>query len=55
MLFESCGFAEYTFRMVSDRTPESAAACYRQLTDPEQRRRFRELGALLMAARRPAE
>lgn len=54
-LFESCGFQEYSSRLIPDRTPESDAPYYRQLTDPDQRRRFREFGALLMTARRPQE
>ena len=54
-LFESCGFQEYAFHMIPDRTPDSDASYYQHLTDPEERRRFRELGALLMTARRPEE
>jgi ubiquinone/menaquinone biosynthesis C-methylase UbiE len=54
-LFEGCGFEEYSFRMIPDRTPDSDAACYGRLTDPAERRRFRELGALLLTARRPRE
>ena len=54
-LFEACGFEEYSFCMVPDRTPDTDAAYYGRLTDPAERRRFRELGALLMTARRPEE
>lgn len=54
-LFESCGFEEYSFRMISDRTPEADAEYYGWLADPAERRRFRELGGLLMTARRPDE
>ncbi len=54
-LLESCGFEEYSFRMVPDRTPDSDAAYYARLADPADRRRFRELGGLLMTARRPEE
>jgi len=54
-LFESCGFEEYSFRMVPDRTPDADAAYYSRLADPAERQRFKELGALLMTARRPAD
>ena len=54
-LFEACGFQEYSFRMIPDRTPDADAPYYTQLTDPAERRRFREVGALLMTARRPEE
>lgn len=54
-LFESCGFEGYSFRMIPDRTPEADASYYSSLADPAERRRFRELGGLLMTARRPAE
>lgn len=54
-LFAACGFREYSFRMIPDRTPEADAPYYERLADPVERRRFRELGALLMTARRPEE
>ena len=54
-LFELCGFQEYSFRMIPDRTPDSDAPYYRLISDPDQLRRIRELGALLMTARRPEE
>ena len=54
-LFETGGFEEYSFRMIPDRTPDADASYYGRLTDPAERRRFRELGALLMTARRPEE
>ena len=54
-LFEACGFAEYSFCMIPDRTPDTDASYYGRITDPAERRRFRELGALLMTARRPEE
>jgi ubiquinone/menaquinone biosynthesis C-methylase UbiE len=54
-LFEVCGFQEYSFRMIPDRTPENDAPYYGRLADPAERHRFRELGALLMTARRPEE
>ena len=54
-LFESCGFEAYSFRMIPDRTPEADADYYGRLADPAERRRFRELGGLLMTARRPDE
>ena len=51
-LFESCGFEGYSFRMIPDRTPEADAEYYERLADRAERRRFRELGGLLMTARR---
>lgn len=54
-LFESCGFEEYSFCMVADRMPDTDAAYYAKLADPTERARFRELGGLLMTARRPQE
>ena len=54
-LFEACGFQEYSDCMIADRTPEADAPYYGRLTNPAERRRFRELGALLMSARRPEE
>jgi len=54
-LLEACGFAGYAFRMIPDRTPEADADYYLRVADPAERRRFRELGALLMTARRPEE
>jgi ubiquinone/menaquinone biosynthesis C-methylase UbiE len=54
-LFEACGFQEYSFRMIPDRTPDADAPYYGRLADPAERRRFRELGALLMTARRAEE
>ena len=54
-LLAACGFVQYSFRMIPDRTPEAAAPYYGQLADPDESRRFRELGALLMTARRPEE
>jgi hypothetical protein len=54
-LFEARGFREYSYCMIADRTPEADAPYYGWLTDPAERRRFRELGALLMTARRPEE
>jgi len=53
-LLEARGFTEYSFCMIPDRTP-AAAPYYGRLPDPAERRRFRELGALLMTARRPEE
>jgi len=54
-LFASCGFEGYAFRMIPDRTPDADAEYYAWLADPADRRRFRELGGLLMTARRPDE
>jgi len=54
-LFESCGFEAYSFRMIPDRTPEADVDYYAWLRDPAERRRFRDLGGLLMTARRPDE
>ncbi len=54
-LFESCGFEGYSFRMIPDRTSQVDAEYYGWLTDSAERRRFRELGGLLMTASRPDE
>ena len=54
-LFESCGFEGYSYRMIPDRTPDADASYYSSLADPAERQRFRELGGLLMTARRPDE
>ena len=54
-LLEQCGFQEYSYRMIPDRSPVSDNTYDGLVTDPEQLRRFRESGALLMTARRPQE
>ncbi len=43
-LFEACGFREYSYLMIPDRTLESNAEYYGHLTNLEQRRRFLEQG-----------
>ena len=54
-LLEQCGFQEYSYRMIPDRSLVSDNTYDGLVTDPEQLRRFRESGALLMTARRPRE
>ncbi len=53
-LLARCGFQEFAHRMIPDHTPETRTI-YSILKTPDERRRFRELGALLLCARKPAE
>ena len=53
-LFERCGFEGYSHRMLPDRASvASGGNGPDSLTDPEELRRFRELGALLLSASKP--
>ena len=52
-LFARCGFQEFAHRMIPDRTPETRTI-YSVLKTPEERHLFRERGALLLSARKPA-
>jgi ubiquinone/menaquinone biosynthesis C-methylase UbiE len=53
-LFERCGFERFRHRMLPDQTPISADHNRPgSLTSPEELRRFRELGALLLSAHKP--
>jgi ubiquinone/menaquinone biosynthesis C-methylase UbiE len=53
-LFERCGFEDFARRMFPDRAPLSEDYQKRWFPDPDELRRFRELGALLLTARKPA-
>jgi SAM-dependent methyltransferase len=53
-MFARCGFTDFSHRMIPDRAPETRTI-YSILKTPEEHRRFRELGALLLSARKSAE
>lgn len=53
-LFANCGFEGFSCRMIPDRTPASENPDSALQASPEELRRFRELGALLLSARKPA-
>lgn len=54
-LFERCGYAGFTHRMIPDRSPLPEDLRDSLFPDPGDLRRLRELGALLLSARKPAE
>jgi len=51
-LFEHCGFADFSHRMLPDHSP-SQENSDRLFRTAEEMRRFQELGALLLSARKP--
>ena len=54
-LFENCGFAGFSHRMIPDRSPLPEDFRDPWFPKPDELRRFRELGALLISARKPDE
>ncbi|MCH8268211.1 MAG: methyltransferase domain-containing protein [Acidobacteria bacterium] len=52
-LFERCGYSGFTHRMIPDRSPLPEDYRDASFPDPGDLRRFRELGALLLSARKP--
>ena len=54
-IFQRCGFEEFVHCMIPDRSSSPERSYGRWFPDPDELRRFQELGALLMTARRPAE
>ena len=52
-LFQQCGFENYEYRMIPDRTPIPERSSDPWFPDPEERRRFRERGALVMSVHKP--
>ena len=54
-LFESCGFAEFTHCMIPDRSPLPKDFRDSWFPEPGELHRFRELGALLISARKPGK
>jgi ubiquinone/menaquinone biosynthesis C-methylase UbiE len=53
-LFARCGYEAASHQMILDQTPVEQNYDDRLFPDLEERRRFRELGALLLTARKPA-
>ena len=54
-LFERCGYAGFIHRMIPDRSPLPEDFRDPWFPDPDELRRFRELGALLISARKQDE
>ncbi len=54
-LFERCGYAGFVHRMIPDQSPLSENLHDASFPEPGELRRFRELGALLLSARKPVE
>ncbi|MCZ6491303.1 MAG: methyltransferase domain-containing protein [Acidobacteria bacterium] len=52
-LFERCGYSGFTHRMIPDRSPLPEDYRDASFPDPGDLRRFRELGALVISARKP--
>ncbi|MBI4459239.1 MAG: class I SAM-dependent methyltransferase [Acidobacteria bacterium] len=54
-LFRRCGYEQFSHTMIPDRMPFAERSYGRWFPDPADLRRFQELGALLLVARRPEE